>query len=125
MKRYIEILSVDNRARTSQPRETRTPAIVKAVPARIPKNPFRKQKIIATKAKSVRRWLEAYLPEFIVAEDWPSRSPDLNPLDYRMRNALEQKACSKPPRNIDALQPDLVKAAASIPLEVVRGAIAE
>ncbi|KAL4131321.1 hypothetical protein QTP88_008653 [Uroleucon formosanum] len=57
--------------------------------------------------------------------DWPSGSPDLNPLDYRLWNILEEKACSKPHRNIESLKADLVKSAASIPLEVVRAVIDE
>ncbi|GJQ76853.1 hypothetical protein Trydic_g15059 [Trypoxylus dichotomus] len=39
--------------------------------------------------------VEANLPEFIAAEDWPSRSPDLNPLDYRQWNGLEEKNSSE------------------------------
>ncbi|GJQ67747.1 hypothetical protein Trydic_g16553 [Trypoxylus dichotomus] len=76
-------------------------------------------------AKSTQRWLEANLPEFTATEDWPSGSPDHNPLDYRLWNTLEKKACSKPHRNIEALKADLVKAATLASLEVVRAAIDE
>lgn len=86
---------------------------------------FQQDSAPAHKAKSTQRWLELNLPEFIAAEDWPSGSPDLNPLDYRLWSVLEEKACSKPHRNIEGLKVDLVKAAASIPLEVVRAAIDE
>ncbi|GJQ84995.1 hypothetical protein Trydic_g3657 [Trypoxylus dichotomus] len=60
---------------------------------------------------------EAKLLKFIAVEDWLSESPDFNLLDYRLCNALEQKACFKPHWNIEALKEDLVKAAASIPLQ--------
>lgn len=86
---------------------------------------FQQDSAPAHKAKSTQRWLEANVPEFIAAENWPSGSPDLNPLDYRLWNVLEEKACSTPHRNINGLKADLVKVAASIPLEVVRAAIDE
>lgn len=86
---------------------------------------FQQDSAPAHKAKSTQRWLGMNLPEFIAAEDWPSGSPDLNPLDYRLWNILEEKACCKPHRNIEALKADLVKAAASLPLDVVRAAIDE
>jgi len=37
--------------------------------------------------------LEVNLPEFIAVLDWPSGSPNLNPLDYRLWSILEEKAC--------------------------------
>lgn len=75
------------------------------------------------KAKTTQRWLENNVPAFIRAEDWPSGSPDLNPLDYCLWSLLEQKACSKPHRNVEALKTSLTKAVAEIPLETLRTAI--
>jgi hypothetical protein len=69
--------------------------------------------------------LEVNLLGFIAAQDWPSGSPDINPLDYRLWSVLEEKACSKPHRNIESLKADLMKSAASISLEVVRAVIDE
>lgn len=37
-----------------------------------------------------QRSLDANLSAFIVAEDWSLRSFDLNPLDYRSWNILEE-----------------------------------
>ncbi|CAH1968545.1 unnamed protein product [Acanthoscelides obtectus] len=79
----------------------------------------------AHKAKSTQRWLESNVPEFIAAEDWPSGSPDLNPLDYKLWDLLEQLACSKAHRNIKSLKADLIRSAAAIPLEAVRAVIDE
>jgi len=62
---------------------------------------------------------------FISAEDWPLGSPDLNPLDYKLWAVLEDMACRKRHNNLDSLMRFLVKAAAEIPLETVRGAIVE
>ena len=61
---------------------------------------------------------------FISAEDWPSGSPDLNPLDYKLWAVLEDMACQKRHNNLDSLKRYLVKAAAVIPLETVSAAIA-
>ena len=58
-------------------------------------------------------------------EDWPLGSPDLNPLDYKLWAVLEDMACRKRHNNLDSLMRFLVKAAAEIPLETVRGAIVE
>ena len=76
------------------------------------------------KASTTQEWLRRNVPGFISAEDWPSGSPDLNPLDYKLWAVLEDMACRKR-HNLDSLKGSLVKAAAEIPLETVRAAIAE
>jgi len=86
---------------------------------------FQQDSAPAHKAKSTQRWLEENLPEFIAAQDKPPESPDLNPLDYGLWSIFEEKAFSKPHRNIESLKVDLVKAVASIPIEVVRAVINE
>jgi len=65
------------------------------------------------------------VPAFISDECWPSESPDLNPLDYKLWGVLEDKACRKRHNNLDSLKRSLVKAVAEIPLETLRAAIAE
>jgi len=78
------------------------------------------------KAKTTQEWLRRKFPAFISAEDWPSGSPDLNPRDYKLWAVLEDTACQKRHNNLDNLKRSLVKAAAAvIPLETVRSAIAE
>jgi len=49
--------------------------------------------------KTTQRWLEVNLHGFITAQDWSSGKPELNFLDYRLWNILEEKACSKLHRN--------------------------
>jgi len=44
---------------------------------------FQQDSAPAHKAKMTREWLWRHIPAFISAEDWPPRSPDLNPLDYK------------------------------------------
>jgi len=57
------------------------------------------------------------VPAFISAEYWPSGSPDLNPLDYKLWAVLEDVACRKRHNNVDSLKRSPMKAAAEIPLE--------
>jgi hypothetical protein len=38
---------------------------------------------------------------FVIAEDWPSGSPDLNPLDYKLWAVLEDMTCRKRLNNLD------------------------
>jgi hypothetical protein len=76
------------------------------------------------KAKTAQEWLRRNFPAFISAEDWPSGSPDLNPWDYKLWAVLEDMACQKRHNNLDRLKRFLSKAAAEIPLETVRAAIA-
>jgi hypothetical protein len=76
------------------------------------------------KAKTTQEWLRRNVPSFISAEEWPSGSPDLKPRDYKLWAVLEHMACQKRHKNVDSLKRFLVKAAAEVPLETVRAAIA-
>ncbi|UYV82768.1 hypothetical protein LAZ67_22000800 [Cordylochernes scorpioides] len=81
---------------------------------------FQQDSAPAHKAKSTQQWLETNVPEFIKANEWPSESPDLNPLDYSLWAYLEEKVCSKRYHNLDQLKSALVRAMKEIPLEKVR-----
>lgn len=84
---------------------------------------FQQDSAPAHKAKSTQEWLRNNIPAFIAQEDWPSGSPDLNPLDYALWTELEHKACRTPHRNLDSLKKSLVKAANEMSLDTVRAAI--
>jgi len=86
---------------------------------------FQQDSAPAHKCKLAQNWLQENVPEFIAHMDWPSGSPDLNPLDYRLWTELEEAACSKPHTNLEALKASIRKAAANLPLERVRAAIDE
>ncbi|CAK1590211.1 unnamed protein product [Parnassius mnemosyne] len=73
----------------------------------------------AHRAKSTQDWLAAREIDFIRHEDWPSSSPDLNPLDYKIWQHLEEKACSKPHPKLESLKTALIKAAADIDMDLV------
>ena len=36
------------------------------------------------KARATQDWLRTEIPDFIISEEWPASSPDLNPLDYKI-----------------------------------------
>lgn len=84
---------------------------------------FQQDSAPAHRAKSTQDWLAAREIDFIRHEDWPSSSPDLNPLDYKIWQHLEEKACSKPHPNLESLKTSLIKAAADIDMDLVRAAI--
>ncbi|CAK1594830.1 unnamed protein product [Parnassius mnemosyne] len=63
---------------------------------------FQQDSAPALRAKSTQDWLAAREIDFIRHEDWPSSSPDLNPLDYKIWQHLEEKACSKPHPNLES-----------------------
>ena len=86
---------------------------------------FQQDSAPAHKAKTTQEWLRRNVPAFISAEDWPSGSPDLNSLDYKLWAVLEDMTCRKRHNNLDSLKGSLLKAVAEIPLEMVRAAIAE
>jgi hypothetical protein len=76
-------------------------------------------------AKMTQEWLWRIVLALISAKDWPSGSPNLNPLDYKLWAVLEDMACQKCHNNLDSLKRSLVKAVAEIPLQTVHAAIAE
>ena len=86
---------------------------------------FQQDSAPAHKARTTQQWLEANVPDFISTSDWPSASPDLNPLDYKLWSKLQEMACKKRHPNIDSLKRSLRKAAADFPLDVVRNSIDE
>jgi len=86
---------------------------------------FQQDSAPAHKAEMTQEWLRRNVPDFISDKDWPSGSPDLNPLAYKLWAFLEDMACRKHHNNLDCLKRSLMKAAAEIPLETVRAAIAE
>ena len=48
--------------------------------------------------------------DFISRDEWPSNSPDLNPMNYSVWSILEEKACAKPHYNFESLKRALTKA---------------
>jgi hypothetical protein len=53
---------------------------------------------------------------FITAKDWPSGSPELNPLVYKLWAVLEDMAYWKCHNSPESLKTSLMKAVAEIPM---------
>jgi len=77
---------------------------------------FQQDSAPAHKTKTIQKWLWRNLLAFISAENWPSGSTDLKPLDCKLWAVLEDMACQK---RLESLKRSLVKAAAEIPMETV------
>jgi hypothetical protein len=79
------------------------------------------------KAIETQDFLRENCPDFISVDthwrnndgEWPSNSPDLNPLDYTMWSILEEKACAKPHPNVESLKRALKKAWNEISLDTL------
>jgi len=69
---------------------------------------FQQDSANAQKAKTTPEWLRRNLLAFISAEDWPSGSPDLKPLDYKLWAVLEDTACRKCRNSLESLRRSLV-----------------
>jgi len=76
-----------------------------------------------SQAKQTRDWLIETMPGFIEANNWPSSSPDWNPMDYKLWRVLEERACASWYPNLASLKATIVKAASEILLEVIRECI--
>ncbi|OXA41211.1 Transposable element Tc3 transposase [Folsomia candida] len=100
--------------------------IVKPIGSTLFKNrdwTFQQDSAPAHGAKVVQRWLHDNVPGFISSQQWPSASPDLNPLDYGIWSKLEIMACSKSHTSVESLKQSLLKAWGDYPIESVRAAI--
>lgn len=71
---------------------------------------FQQDSAPAHKAKIVQEWLKKELPDFIAAKDWPSNSPDLNPLDFSVWSVLESKVSTGRHANMGSLKAAIIKA---------------
>lgn len=71
---------------------------------------FQQDSAPAHKARLVQTWCGSELPDFITHEEWPSNSPDLNPLDFSVWSVMEKEACSTRHNNLASLKAALLKA---------------
>ena len=86
---------------------------------------FQQDSAPAHKAGSTQVWLVGHVPDFISTAEWPSSSPDLNPLDYKLWSVLEGIVCKMRHPTIDSLNRFLVSAVTDFPIETMRAAIDE
>lgn len=83
---------------------------------------FQQDSAPAHKARVNQDWLKNNVPNFISHTEWPSKSPDANPLDYCLWSILEAKVGAKKHRSVDALKQAIVREWARIPEDHVRAA---
>jgi len=62
-------------------------------------------------------------PQFISPDMWPANSPDLNPVDYRIRDMLQGRVCRVPIFDTDELRKRLVATWAEFQPSVVDYAV--
>ena len=77
-------------------------------------------------AKKTQAFLETAAPNFLHSTDWPPSSPDLNPLDYHVWNALKVEIYSgrtTPFKNIDELKTIAQQAWKKLPQDGIRKAV--
>ena len=84
---------------------------------------FQQDSTHAHKARTTQQRLEANVPDFMSTSDWPSASPNLNPLDYKLWSKLQEIACKKRHPNIESLKRSLRNTAADFLVDVVRNSI--
>lgn len=58
-----------------------------------------------------------HVPDISSGEHWPSASPDLNPLGYKLRTILEDMVCHNRYPNIESLKQFLTRAVTNFPVK--------
>jgi inhibitor of nuclear factor kappa-B kinase subunit alpha len=84
---------------------------------------FQQDSAPAHKAKSNQAWCGVHLPSFISTQEWPSKSPDLNPLDYFVWSRLQAKVNATYHQSRKSLINALQREWAHFPMEELRAAI--
>ncbi len=74
-------------------------------------------------SQPTHKWLREDTIDYIKVDEWPSTSPDLNPLDYKLWLMLEECACKWRYQNFDSLKAVIVKTVREIPLAMIRESI--
>lgn len=83
---------------------------------------FQQDSAPSHKAKRTQDWCRTNLTDFIPWQEWPSSSPDLNPLDFSIWGYMLSKIGSTKGMNLNSFKQRLVKIWDDIPDEVVRAA---
>lgn len=74
-------------------------------------------------ARATQDWLSNNVPDFIRKDQWPARSPDLNPLDYCIWAVLEERVCRAPHPNVNSLRQALIEAWEELDMEMKKRCI--
>ena len=77
------------------------------------------------RARATVKYLRQATPEFISPDLWPSNSPDLNPVDYRICGCVQERVYQKTIRDVGQLKQRLVEVWSDVQEKVVDAAIGE
>lgn len=83
---------------------------------------FQQDSAPAHKATETQRWLAEKVPSFISASQWPSCSPDLNPLDFSIWGILKTNVCCKKYTSVETLKSAILCEREKIPDHTVSAA---
>jgi len=83
---------------------------------------FQQDSAPAHKYQHTQQWLESNLPDYIPASEWPSASPDLNPLDFCIWGYMLKDMTNIRHMNIEQFKEYIIKIWDNIPMDVVRAA---
>ena len=70
-------------------------------------------------SKMTQRWIRSHIPALISKDELPSRSQDLNILDFSVWSILESKVCRTPHDSLDNLKLELIREWTLIPQDVM------
>ena len=90
------------------------------------KNPqmiFQQDWAPAHRAKSTMALMRRKLPSHLTRKEWPSNSPDLNPLDFSIWGCLEESLKSKKITNLAELKKELIAAWANLDVKYLRATV--
>jgi hypothetical protein len=74
------------------------------------KNYFQQDGAPPHRKKEVQEWLESKFGDrFLKSNQWPPRSPDLNPCDFSLWGTLKSKVYNPKPENIDQLKENIIR----------------
>jgi len=77
----------------------------------------------AHRSRHTVEFLNANVPEFIEPHNWPPNSPDLNPVDYSIWGALQQRVYRERIVNVEHLKCVITRCWTELSQELINGAI--
>lgn len=81
---------------------------------------FQQDSAPAHRAKVVQDWCRINFPDFIATADWPSYSPDLNPLDFGVWGVVQSAVNSTQHNSLASLKASIIQAVDNLSLEFLR-----
>ena len=86
---------------------------------------FQQDSAPAHRARATIEYLCQATPEFISLDLWLPNSPDLNPVDYKIWDCVQERVYQKPICDVDQLKARLVEVWGDVQQTVVDAAIGE